>query len=77
MPRPDACNSLCWTDLGSETGGFETGGPGRSRTADLRFRKPSLYPSELRGRVSSLNASTSVNGFHFPVADEAALNSAR
>ena len=25
------------------------GGPGRSRTADLRFRKPSLYPSELRG----------------------------
>jgi integrase len=27
----------------------KTGGPGRSRTADLRFRKPSLYPSELRG----------------------------
>src|SRR5579885_2857464 len=26
-----------------------SGGPGRSRTADLRFRKPSLYPSELRG----------------------------
>ena len=25
------------------------GGPGRSRTADLRFRKPTLYPSELRG----------------------------
>src|SRR5690349_10303237 len=24
--------------------------PGRSRTADLRFRKPLLYPSELRGR---------------------------
>ena len=25
------------------------GGPGQSRTADLRFRKPLLYPSELRG----------------------------
>jgi hypothetical protein len=32
------------------------GGPGRSRTADLRFRKPLLYPSELRGlkRLHSL-----------------------
>src|SRR5579872_3329652 len=26
------------------------GGPGQSRTADLRFRKPLLYPSELRGQ---------------------------
>jgi hypothetical protein len=26
------------------------GGPGRSRTADQRFRKPLLYPTELRGR---------------------------
>jgi hypothetical protein len=26
------------------------GGPGVSRTRDLRFRKPLLYPSELRGR---------------------------
>jgi hypothetical protein len=25
------------------------GGPGQSRTADLRFRKPLLYPTELRG----------------------------
>src|ERR1700692_1633068 len=25
-------------------------GPGQSRTADLRFRKPLLYPSELRGQ---------------------------
>ena len=25
------------------------GGPGRSRTADQRFRKPLLYPTELRG----------------------------
>jgi hypothetical protein len=27
------------------------GGPGRSRTADQRFRKPLLYPTELRGPV--------------------------
>ena len=27
-----------------------SGGPGQSRTADQRFRKPLLYPSELRGR---------------------------
>ncbi len=27
------------------------GGPGVSRTRDLRFRKPLLYPSELRGRM--------------------------
>ncbi len=27
----------------------KNGGPGQSRTADLRFRKPLLYPSELRG----------------------------
>ena len=26
-----------------------SGGPGQSRTADQRFRKPLLYPSELRG----------------------------
>jgi integrase len=26
-----------------------SGGPGRSRTADQRFRKPLLYPTELRG----------------------------
>src|SRR5262249_45382597 len=30
------------------------GGPGRSRTADQRFRKPLLYPSELRGRNPSI-----------------------
>ncbi len=27
--------------------------PGRIRTADLRFRKPVLYPAELRGRARS------------------------
>ena len=29
------------------------GDPGRSRTCDLRFRKPSLYPSELQGQISN------------------------
>ena len=29
--------------------GIDHGGPGRSRTADQRFRKPLLYPTELRG----------------------------
>jgi hypothetical protein len=29
----------------------KNGGPGVSRTRDLRFRKPLLYPSELRGRM--------------------------
>lgn len=29
----------------------ETGDPGRTRTCDLRFRKPSLYPAELRGHA--------------------------
>ena len=28
------------------------GGPGRTRTCDLRFRKPSLYPAELRSRFA-------------------------
>jgi hypothetical protein len=28
-----------------------SGGPGQIRTADLRFRKPSLYPSELQGHT--------------------------
>src|SRR4051812_605079 len=27
------------------------GGPGQSRTADQRFRKPLLYPSELQGHM--------------------------
>src|SRR4051812_29668284 len=28
----------------------ETGDPGMTRTSDLRFRKPPLYPAELRDR---------------------------
>ena len=34
---------------------LEGNSPGRSRTADLRFRKPLLYPAELRGRGSILH----------------------
>src|ERR1700761_7161223 len=30
----------------------ENGGPGQSRTADQRFRKPLLYPSELQGHIA-------------------------
>ena len=36
------------------------GGPGVSRTRDLRFRKPLLYPSELRGHCSPLTCPISV-----------------
>ena len=30
---------------------FGGGGPDRTRTCDLRFRKPLLYPAELRDQV--------------------------
>src|ERR1043166_7684021 len=30
------------------------GGPDRTRTCDLRFRKPLLYPAELRDRTGDL-----------------------
>ena len=29
----------------------KSGDPGKIRTSDLRFRKPSLYPPELRGHI--------------------------
>ncbi len=31
------------------------GGPERTRTSDLRFRKPLLYPAELRDHVFRIN----------------------
>jgi hypothetical protein len=31
----------------------EDGDPGMTRTCDLRFRKPSLYPAELRDREAA------------------------
>jgi hypothetical protein len=38
----------------------DNGGPGVSRTRDLRFRKPLLYPSELRGHLWQLVKPASV-----------------
>jgi hypothetical protein len=32
-----------------------TGGPERTRTSDLRFRKPLLYPTELRDRKENFS----------------------
>ena len=34
------------------------GGPDRTRTCDLRFRKPLLYPAELRDPQSDINTLT-------------------
>ncbi len=34
----------------SRWGSCQAGDPGKTRTSDLRFRKPSLYPAELRDR---------------------------
>jgi hypothetical protein len=42
------------------------GGPGRSRTADQRFRKPLLYPTELRGHVQLILSD--VSNFDNPIA---------
>ncbi len=39
------------------------GDPGRSRTCDLRFRKPSLYPSELQGHRLFSTTCTKFNTF--------------
>ena len=36
---------------------LEIGAPGRIRTCDLRLRKPSLYPTELRARGKGANHS--------------------
>jgi hypothetical protein len=43
----------------------KTGGPGQIRTADLRFRKPSLYPSELQGRKLILSSIEIERSFGF------------
>ena len=41
----------------------ETGGPGKTRTCDLRFRKPLLYPAELRDRAARCSISGRENQF--------------
>jgi hypothetical protein len=42
----------CWTPRPAVTSGFRSG-PDRIRTCDLRFRRPTLYPAELRARRDS------------------------
>jgi Prokaryotic cytochrome b561 len=40
---------------------WHTGDPGMTRTCDLRFRKPSLYPAELRDRIDFIQDFQSKN----------------
>ena len=50
-----------------------TGGPERTRTSDLRFRKPLLYPAELRDHaIDALAFSTHVRQLGYPSAAESA-----
>jgi hypothetical protein len=42
------CNSRSGEELGAREPIEITGGPERTRTSGLRFRKPLLYPAELR-----------------------------
>src|SRR5580700_8028419 len=46
--------------------GAVNGGPDRTRTCDLRFRKPLLYPAELRDR-EAIVASGVLFGYHLPI----------
>jgi len=46
-----------WTPEKPSIRSKKDGGPGQSRTADQRFRKPLLYPSELRGRSEVISLS--------------------
>src|SRR3982074_613194 len=41
----------------------KTGDPGMTRTCDLRFRKPSLYPAELRDRLDIASELLKATGF--------------
>ena len=45
-----------WLHLKGETGDA----PGRTRTCDIRLRRPTLYPAELRGPELSLTAGLTV-----------------
>ena len=47
----------------------EDGDPDRIRTCDLWFRKPSLYPTELRGLFSVPHFLPHTRGPHFPLDD--------
>jgi hypothetical protein len=39
----------------------QSGGPERTRTSDLRFRKPLLYPAELRDQIIDILDSSTVS----------------
>ena len=39
--------------------------PGGIRTCDLRFRKPTLYPAELRGHAHCLDAQSTLTDYEF------------
>ena len=46
-PTRDALRAIM---ANAKSAGLVVGDPGKTRTSDLRFRKPSLYPAELRDR---------------------------
>src|SRR5450631_2817039 len=58
LDRPEANRGLCQPTWHAGNSRFYcicnrlgVGDPGMTRTCDLRFRKPSLYPAELRDRT--------------------------
>src|SRR6266545_7056664 len=56
LPHPGRAQNSSCSDL--------YGGPDRTRTCDLRFRKPLLYPAELRDRLKNF-VSGYLLGTHF------------
>src|SRR5712691_3946843 len=48
--------------------GLGVGDPGMTRTCDLRFRKPSLYPAELRDRLDIASELLKSTGFRYDFA---------
>ena len=57
-----SCRTGIWRPHGPGPSGYNTGkiggDPGMTRTCDLRFRKPPLYPAELRDRAHRRQAPT-------------------
>src|SRR3954462_8919863 len=52
----NAGHSRYWRSPGTDA----NGDPGMTRTCDLRFRKPSLYPAELRDREPAHDAGMAI-----------------
>ena len=58
-PAPTALSASRSRDEENPTGaGFSSDAPGEIRTPDLRFRRPTLYPAELRALMDFLPART-------------------